>query len=76
MVETLAAAGLTALVATLWKLSIGHALLSKTIDDGIKAVVKEMQALRKEIGDDIGRLEKVTEDHEYRIRDLEKNHEG
>lgn len=76
MVETLAAAGLVALVRTLWKVSSGQELLSKTIETGIAAVVKEVQALRKELGDDIARLEEVTKDHEFRLRGLEKNHEG
>lgn len=43
------------------------------LEQGMKAVVEQIQALRVELGRDVDRLENVLEDHESRIRRLERH---
>lgn len=71
MIETLATAGVIAVVSALWKLSTEHAGMRVALEQGMKAVVDQIQALRVELGRDVDRLEDVLEDHESRIRRLE-----
>lgn len=71
MVETLAAAGVVAIVGTLWKLSLEHAGMRVALEQGMKQVVDQIKALRTEISRDVARLEDVLEDHEHRLRRLE-----
>lgn len=71
VIETLAAAGVVAVVGSLWRLSVEHTGLRVTLEQGLKAVIKEFQGLRADLGKDIARAESVLEDHENRIRNLE-----
>lgn len=73
VVETLAAAGVVAMVGSLWRLSMEHAGLRVTLEQGLKAVIKEFQGLRSDLSKDIARAESVLEDHEIRIRKLEQD---
>lgn len=82
MVETLAASGVAALVAALWRLSNEHAGMRVALERGLKQVVDQVIALRTELTKDVNRLEDVLSDqkerlidHEHRIRKLENNHE-
>lgn len=72
MIETLAAAGLVAVVSSLWRLSVEHAGMRVSLEKGIGQVVEQIAGLRSELRRDIGRLEDVMEDHEHRIRRLER----
>ena len=72
MVETLAAAGVAAIVGSLWRLSIEHAGMRVALERGIAQVVEQISGLRMELRHDIERLENVIEDHEARIRKLEQ----
>lgn len=72
MIETLAAAGLAAIVGSLWRLSCEHAGMRVSLDKGISQVVEQIAGLRSELRKDIGRVEDVLEDHEDRIRRLER----
>lgn len=71
MIETLAAAGLVAIVGSLWRLSIEHAGMRVSLEKGIAQVVEQISGLRGELRRDISRVEDVLEDHEDRIRQLE-----
>lgn len=71
MVETLAAAGVVAIVGTLWRLSTEHAGMRVALEKGMAQVVDQIKALRTEISRDVERLEEVIEDHEHRLRKLE-----
>lgn len=73
MVETLAAAGVAAIVGSLWRLSIEHAGMRVALERGIAQVVEQISGLRMELRHDIERLEDVIEDHEARIRKLEQD---
>ena len=73
MVETLATAGVVAIVGTLWKLSTEHAGMRVALEQGMAQVVDQIKALRNEISRDVARLEDVLEDHEVRLRRLEKD---
>lgn len=73
MVETLAAAGVAAIVGSLWKLSIEHAGMRVALERGMAQVVEQIIGLRMELRHDIERLENVIEDHEARIRKLEQD---
>lgn len=73
MVETLATAGLVAVVATLWRLSTEHAGMRVTLERGLNEVVDQIRNLRGEIRRDVERLEDVLEDHEVRLRKLESD---
>ena len=73
MIETLATAGVIAVVSALWRLSTEHAGMRVALEQGMKAVVDQIQALRVELGRDVDRLEDVLEDHESRIRRLERH---
>ena len=72
MIETLAAAALVAVVSSLWRLSVEHAGMRVSLEKGIGQVVEQIAGLRSELRRDIGRLEDVMEDHEHRIRRLER----
>ena len=72
VIETLAAAGLVAIVGSLWRLSVEHAGMRVSLEKGISQVVEQIAGLRGELRRDIGRVEDVLEDHEYRIRRLER----
>lgn len=72
MVETLATAGVVAIVGTLWRLSTEHAGMRVALEKGMSQVVDQIKALRAEISRDVERLEEVIEDHENRLRKLEK----
>lgn len=72
MIETLAAAGVVAIVGTLWRLSTEHAGMRVALERGMDQVVEQIKSLRGEIRRDVERLEDVLEDHESRIRRLEK----
>lgn len=71
MFETLAAAGVVAIVGTLWRLSTEHAGMRVALERGMEQVVDQIKALRTEISRDVERLEEVLEDHEHRLRRLE-----
>jgi hypothetical protein len=73
MVETLAAAGVVAVCSALWKLSVEHAGMRVALEQGLKAVLIEFQGLRNDLSKDISRAESILEDHEDRIRQLERN---
>jgi archaellum component FlaC len=73
VVESLAAAGVISIVATLWRLSVEHAGMRVTLEKGMNQVVDQIKSLRNEISRDVERLEDVIEDHETRIRKLEKD---
>lgn len=73
MVETLAGAAIVSVVATLWRLSTEHAGMRVTIEKGIAQVVEQISGLRVELRRDVNRLEDVLQDHEHRIRSLEKD---
>jgi hypothetical protein len=73
VVETLAAASAVAMVGSLWRLSMEQAGLRVTLEQGLKAVIKEFQGLRSDLSKDIARAESVLEDHEIRIRKLEQD---
>ena len=73
MVETLAAAGVCAIVGSLWRLSIEHAGMRVALERGIAQVVEQIAGLRVELRHDIERLEDVIEDHETWIRKLEQD---
>ena len=72
MLETLAAAGVVAVVGSLWRLSVEHAGMRVALEQGLKAVLKEFQGLRNDLNKDIARAESILEDHEHRIRKLEQ----
>jgi hypothetical protein len=72
VVEALATAGVVAIVSALWRLSTEHAGMRVALEQGMKAVVEQIQSLRVELGRDVDRLEDVLEDHESRIRRLER----
>jgi hypothetical protein len=73
MPETLVAAGIVAMVSTLWRLSTEHAGMRVSLEKGIAQVVEQISGLRTELRRDVNRLETVLEDHEHRIRNLEKD---
>jgi len=73
VVETLAGAAIVSVVATLWRLSTEHAGMRVTIEKGIAQVVEQISGLRVELRRDVNRLEDVLQDHEHRIRSLEKD---
>ena len=75
MFETLAAAGVVAVVSTLWRLSTEHAAMRVALEKGLQQVVDQISSMRLEISRDVDRLEDVLEDHEHRIRRLEQ-HDG
>lgn len=75
MFETLAAAGVIAVVGTLWRLSTEHAGMRVALEKGLQQVVDQISSMRAELSRDVERLEDVLEDHEHRIRRLEK-HDG
>lgn len=60
-------------MTALWRLSTEHAGMRIALEKGMEAVVNQIQALRVELGRDVDRLEEVLEDHEDRIRRLEKD---
>lgn len=72
MFETLAAAGVVAIVSTLWRLSTEHAAMRVALEKGLQQVVEQISSMRLEISRDVDRLEDVLEDHEHRIRSLER----
>lgn len=73
MLETLAAAGVVAVVSSLWRLSVEHAGMRVALEKGIAQVVEQIAGLRVELRRDIERVEDVLEDHETRIRRLERD---
>jgi hypothetical protein len=80
VLETLAIAGVAGIVGALWRLSTEHAGMRVALDKGIGQVVDQIKALRAELGKDVERLEDVLDDqknvlndHENRIRVLEKD---
>ena len=75
MVETLAAAGVVAVVSTLWRLSTEHAGMRVALEKGLQQVVEQISSMRIELSRDVDRLEDVLEDHEHRIRRLERGDE-
>jgi hypothetical protein len=72
VVETLAAAGVVAIVGTLWRLSNEHSGMRVALEQGMGQVVEQIKGLRNEIRRDVERLEDVLEDHEHRLRKLEQ----
>jgi len=72
LLETLAASGVVAVCGALWKLSVEHAGMRVSLERGISQVVEQIAGLRSELRRDIGRVEDVLEDHEDRIRRLER----
>jgi hypothetical protein len=71
LLEPLAAAGVTAIVGALWRLSNEHAGMRASMELGIKQLVSQIAGLRNELSRDIARAESVLQDHEHRIRKLE-----
>lgn len=72
MVESLAVAGVVAIVGTLWRLSTEHAGMRVALEKGLQQVVDQISSMRVELSRDVERLEEVLDDHEGRIRRLEK----
>jgi hypothetical protein len=72
VVESLAAAGVIAIVGTLWRLSNEHSGMRVALEHGMGQVVEQIKGLRNEIRRDVERLEDVLEDHEHRLRKLEQ----
>lgn len=72
VIETLAAAAIVGVIGTLWRLSTEHAGMRVSLERGIAQVVEQISGLRIELTLDVNRLEDVLEDHEHRIRTLEK----
>lgn len=72
MVESLAVAGVIAVVGTLWRLSTEHAGMRVALEKGLQQVVDQISSMRVELSRDVERLEDVLEDHEGRIRRLER----
>lgn len=72
MVESLAVAGVIAVVGTLWRLSTEHAGMRVALEKGLQQVVDQISSMRVELSRDVERLEDVLEDHESRIRHLER----
>lgn len=72
MIETLAGAAIVGVIGTLWRLSTEHAGMRVTMEKGIAQVVEQISGLRIELRRDVNRLEDVLDDHEHRIRSLEK----
>lgn len=72
MVESLAVAGVIAVVGTLWRLSTEHAGMRVALEKGLQQVVDQISSMRVELSRDVERLEGVLEDHEGRIRRLER----
>jgi hypothetical protein len=70
--ETLAAAGVVAMVGSLWRLSVEHAGMRVTLEQGLNSVLREFQGLRHDLNRDIARAESILADHETRIRKLEE----
>ena len=75
MVESLAVAGVIAVVGTLWRLSTEHAGMRVALEKGLQQVVEQISSMRVELSRDVERLEDVLEDHESRIRRLERGDE-
>lgn len=73
MLTTLAAAGICGAVGALWKIAMDNAAMRSGMKAGMKAVISELQHLRAELTKDIRSLESDLRDHEFRIRDLEKD---
>lgn len=72
MFETLAAAGIVGAVGALWKIALENVAMRSSMKAGLDAVIAELQHLRSELSSDIQALESDIKDHEYRLRDLEK----
>jgi hypothetical protein len=72
VVESLAVAGVVAVVGTLWRLSTEHAGMRVALEKGLQQVVDQISSMRVELSRDVERLEEVLEDHEGRIRRLER----
>jgi len=72
VIEGLAVAGVVAIVGTLWRLSTEHAGMRVALEKGLDQVVDQISSMRAELSRDVERLEDVLEDHEHRIRRLEK----
>jgi len=72
VVESLAVAGVVAIVGTLWRLSTEHAGMRVALEKGLQQVVDQISSMRVELSRDVERLEEVLDDHEGRIRRLEK----
>jgi hypothetical protein len=72
VVESLAVAGVIAVVGTLWRLSTEHAGMRVALEKGLQQVVDQISSMRVELSRDVERLEDVLEDHEGRIRRLER----
>jgi len=73
MFETLAAAGIVGAVGALWKIALENVAMRSSMKAGLDAVITELKHLRSELSSDIQALESDIKDHEYRLRDLEKN---
>jgi hypothetical protein len=72
MFETLAAAGIVGAVGALWKIALENVAMRSSMKAGLDAVITELKHLRSELSSDIQALESDIKDHEYRLRDLEK----
>ncbi len=73
MFETLAAAGIIGAVGALWKIALENVAMRAGFKAGMDAVIHELKSLRNELSKDIKSLEDDIKDHEFRIRDLEKD---
>lgn len=73
MLTTLAGAGICAAVGALWKIAMENVAMRSNMKAGMDAVIKELQHLRADLTKDIKSLEEDIKDHEYRLRDLEKD---
>lgn len=66
MLEIAAAIGIAA-VGALWRMAFEQGRMQR----GMEAILKEVQLLRIDIGQDISALDSRLQDHEERIRRLE-----
>lgn len=73
MLTTLAAAGICGAVGALWKIAMENVAMRSGMKAGMDAVISELQHLRADLTKDIRTLESDIKDHEFRIRDLEKD---
>lgn len=73
MLTTLAGAGIIGAVGALWKIAMENVAMRAGMKAGMEAVIKELQFLRSELTKDIKSLEEDIKDHEFRLRDLEKD---
>lgn len=68
MLELAGVIGIAA-VGALWRMAFEQGKMQQ----GMAAILKEVQLLRLDIGQDISALDRRIEDHEARLRKLEKH---